>query len=164
MNVVEDLAQGFRQGMRCLASGVCIVSGVSKQGERSAMTASSVTSVSSEPPSLLVCVNQSARMDFVLSDSESFAINVLSSEQQVISELCATPDKAEERFDQGAWLKDEETGLYYLDDSPAVFICQKQQVIEHGTHSIFIGDISKVLVSESETKALVYSAGAYHYV
>lgn len=164
MNQVKDLQQGLRLGMRCLASGVSIVSGLSDDGERCAMTASSVTSVSSEPPSLLVCVNRLARMTDVLNNSSQFCINILSAEQKNVSEACATPELGEERFAVGNWNQHSPTGLYYLSDSPAVFVCEKQQAVDHGTHTIYIANISDVYVASGKQTLLVYADGAYHYL
>ncbi len=164
MERVTDLEQGLRQGMRSLASGVCVISGLSEEGERCAMTASSVTSVSNEPPSLLVCVNKSARMDYVLANSSKFCVNVLSAAQQKISEVCATPETGEERFDVGSWSTHEGTGLYYVDHSPAVFVCDKQRAVEYGTHTIYIANIDEVLLGQAGQKALIYAQGGYHYL
>ncbi|WP_239923644.1 flavin reductase family protein [Agaribacterium haliotis] len=164
MKKVDDLADGLRQGMRRLASGVCVISGFSETLGRAAMTASSVTSVSDEPPSLLVCVNKSAQMDEVLKGSEHFCVNILSSEQQEVSEVCATPELGEERFSVGTWQQYQKSGLYYLQHAPAVFVCAKQKVFEHGTHSIYVANVDEVLVSDLKQQALVYAEGRYHYL
>ncbi len=164
MNRVEDLTEGLRQGMRSLASGVCVVSGLKDDGERAAMTASSVTSVSDDPPSLLVCVNKAARMDDVLFHSEYFCVNILSSDHQDVSEICATPETGEERFSVGSWSRHEKNGLHYINNAPAVFICHKQRVVDHGTHSIYIANVDEVLVSDKKHQHLVYADGRYHYL
>lgn len=159
-----DLQQGLRQGMRCLASGVCIVTGLGSEGERCAMTASSVTSVSGEPPSLLVCINKSATMDAILESSEHLCVNVLAAAQQDVSEVCATADLGDERFSVGEWEVDQTSGLSYLLNTPAVFLCKKQKVVSYGTHSIYIADICEVLLANEKQKALVYADGGYHHV
>ncbi len=141
-----------------------MISGLSHEGERGAMTASSVTSISDQPPSLLVCVNQAARMDYILRHSDHFCINILSSLQQELSQVCATPDLGEERFEVGQWHQHEARGLHYVKDAPAVFLCEKQQQITHGTHTIYIGNIEEVLVSNEKNPALVYADGRYHHV
>lgn len=164
MKQVDDIQQGLRQGMRSLASGVCVVSGLSDEGERCVMTASSITSVSNQPPSLLVCINKSARMDAILKSSKYFCINILSADQQKVSEICATPDIGDERFSVGDWEVHEKTGLHYVHNAPAVFVCEKQNLVEHGTHSIYIGNVCDVLVSSAKQKALVYADGRYHYL
>lgn len=164
MNQIVSLADGLRQGMRALASGVCVISGRSSSGERGAMTASSVTSISDSPPSLLVCINKTAAMDAIMRDSERFCVNVLGANNQDVSEICATPDTGEQRFEVGSWNKHEATSIDYIDTAPAVFVCSKQQVVDHGTHSIFIANIEEVLISKEKKPALVYADGQYHYL
>ncbi|WP_370978489.1 flavin reductase family protein [Agaribacterium sp. ZY112] len=164
MKKIDDLAEGLRQGMRHLASGVCIVSAGNNESERAAMTASSLTSVSDDPASLLVCINKSAQIENVLAESAYFSVNILSSEQQTLSDLCATPGLNEERFEQGNWQQHESSGLYILPESPAVFICSVQVSIEHGTHNIYVANVEAAYVSDKKHQALVYADGKYHYL
>ena len=58
--LVEADRQGFRDAMRQLASGVCVVT-LGAGDERKGLTATSVSSLSAEPPTLLVCVNRRRR-------------------------------------------------------------------------------------------------------
>ena len=160
----EDLGAAMKQGMRYLASGVGVVTAKSADGERFAMTASSVTSVSDNPPSLLVCVNKSARMDAVMTESDSFAINILAKQHQEVSNNCAKPADGDSRFQLGDWQQCEDSELFYLKDAPSVFICKKSNVFEYGTHNIYIGDITKVVVADEDSELLVYANGAYRYI
>lgn len=164
MNREEDLATGLRKGMRCLASGVSVISSVNAKGERAAMTVSSVTSVSNDPPSLLVCINKNARMESIFAESGYFCVNVLGANQQALSEICATPEAGEERFTVGQWAKHEETGIDFVQDAPAVFMCRKEKVVEYGTHNIYFGNIIEVRIGEEKQNALVYVDGKYHYL
>ncbi len=157
----QSLSEALKQGMRNLASGVCVVTAQTQTGDRVAMTASSVTSVSAEPPSLLVCVNQSATLDGVLAKTTPFTVNVLSSHQQDVSNICASPAEGESRFNVGNWVVDEASGLSYLSDALVTFFCEKTTIVPYGTHNIYIGDITKVAFGESED-ILVYAKGAYH--
>ncbi len=157
----QKLSDALKQGMRNLASGVCVVTACTEAGDRVAMTASSVTSVSAEPPSLLVCVNQSASMDPVLAVTTGFTVNVLNSHQQEVSNICASPAEGENRFGVGNWVVDEASGLSYLSDALVTFFCEKTLTVPYGTHNIYIGDIHKVAFNEAEN-ILVYAKGAYH--
>ncbi|WP_075187402.1 flavin reductase family protein [Teredinibacter haidensis] len=148
-------------GMRRLVSGVCVITANNGDGERSAMTASSVTSVSAEPPSLLVCVNRQARLDQAMIESGAFCVNVLGPKHEQISTICATPEKGCTRFELGDWALDEETGLSFLADAQAVFFCRKQATHAYGTHNIFIGDVLRTRVTEGEVKSLAYLNGSY---
>ncbi len=160
----DELGAALKKGMRNLASGVCVVTALTDDGERVAMTASSVTSVSDNPPSLLVCVNRDAGMHLALEKTQNFSINVLNKNQKEISNTCAKPAEGDSRFQVGNWVVDEDTGLPYLEDALSVFICEKKQVVPYGTHNIYIGDIAKVHFGDGEPDILVYAKGAYHNI
>ncbi len=160
----QNLGDALKQGMRNFASGVCVITARSESGERVAMTASSVTSVSAEPPSLLVCVNKSASADAVLATTTGFTVNVLSAGQQDVSNTCASPAEGDSRFDVGNWVIDEATGLSYLSDALTTFFCTKTQSVPYGTHNIYIGEITKVALGESDEGILIYAKGAYHSI
>ncbi len=155
-----ELAVQMKEGMRRLASGVSVVS-AAHEGVRFAMTASSVTSVSDSPASLLVCVNKQARFSQPMHSGDHFCVSLLSAAQQDISNTCAMPNDEEVRFATGNWCKDETTGLFYLKDAQAAFICKKAQKIEHGTHDIFIGNIEKIHINSDDINPLIYLNGGY---
>lgn len=162
--MTQDLSNALKEGMRFFASGVGVVTANSPTGERHAMTASSVTSVSDAPPSILVCVNTSARIASAVDNSEYFSVNVLSESHENVSRNCATPSNGDAKFSEGNWVKCDDTGLYYLDDSPAVFICKRAKALTHGTHNIYVGDLTKIIFSDKKEKLLVYANGGYHYI
>lgn len=157
-----DLAKALRSGMRRLASGISILAVNDQQWGRMAMTASSVTSVSDNPPSLLVCVNTANTMATAMQRTTSFSINVLSGTQDSISTLCSGGAQGEERFVEGDWRADGTSGLPYLDSAEAVFFCEKEQTIRHGTHDIFIGNITYVMTNSGPVNPLIYVNGGYH--
>lgn len=163
MNRIDDLVTGLRQGMRKLASGVCIVSANDCNQGRMAMTASSVTSVSTSPASLLVCVHEAARIHHTLNETDYFCVNVLNQGQENVSNVCAGQLEGEERFSVGQW-RQHENGIPYLADSSAVFVCKREKFIKHGTHGIYIANIEEVLIEEEPHPVLVYCDGAYHYL
>lgn len=156
----DALKADFCSGMRRLAAGVCVIS-TKVEGRRYAMTASSVTSLSDEPASLLVCVNQEATMYSLLSMGQPFVVNVLSQAQQQISNICAARDAGEERFSSGDWQQNEQ-GLPYLADAQATFFCQvDSDDMQYGTHRIVVGRIQKTQIHEGEASPLVYVDGRY---
>lgn len=156
-----DLAQQMRLGMRRLASGVSVVTGCDTQANRLAMTASSITSVSDAPASLLVCIQKSSYLCDAIRDTGIFCISLLSANHQDISVRCASPDEDLDRFALGVWEQDESSGLYYLSDAQAVFHCELGNELEHGTHFIFVGDILAVRVAATEVAPLMYLNGQY---
>ncbi|MDO3384128.1 flavin reductase family protein [Gilvimarinus algae] len=156
-----DLALAMKQGMRRLASGVSVLSTRVDSDERFAMTVSSVTSVSDNPPSLLVCINKQISLQGHLeAEGCTFAVNVLGSDQQQVSNVCAGFEPVHDRFSVGNWLEGPDA-IPYLTDSEAVFFCKTDKVVTYGTHHIVIGRIDDVLVSERHSNPLLYHNGGY---
>lgn len=151
----------MRRGMRHMAQTVSVVSLVDGQGERLAMTASSVTSVSAEPPSLLVCVNSTSSLFAPLSGSVPFCINVLAEGMEDISNLCAGQAAGEERFALGAWRNDVAHRLPYLSDALVNFFCETDTVVAYGTHLICIGRLVQVRIAPLARSPLLYVDGGY---
>lgn len=157
----NNLAVSMKLGMRRLASGVCVLSTRLDNDQRFAMTVSSVTSVSDSPASLLVCINQLVSQQAHLATKGSqFAINVLSSNQQDVSNICAGREPTRDRFDVGCWEEDD-SGLPVLGGAQAVFVCQTDQVMTYGTHKIVIGVIHRVIINGAEVDPLLYADGSY---
>ncbi len=157
----NNLAVSMKLGMRRLASGVCVLSTRLDNNQGFAMTVSSVTSVSDSPASLLVCINQQVSQQAHLATKGSqFAINVLSRNQQDVSNICAGREPTRDRFEVGNWEEDD-TGLPVLDDAQAVFICQTDQVMTYGTHKIIIGVIHRVIINGAVVDPLLYADGSY---
>lgn len=156
-----QLNEGLRLGMRRLASGVCVIS-TQSQGTRYAMTASSVTSLSDSPASILVCVNKSAAIHPVLVKGQPLAINVLSAHQQDVSNTCAGKEALENRFKVGEWGEDNLTQLPYLTTSQAVFMCEvDNEDLDYGTHQIVICRLTSVVIPEVDFEPLIYADGKY---
>src|SRR5690606_41612198 len=100
----NELSQLMKLGMRRLAAGVCVLSMRAETGEPFAMTVSSVTSVSDNPASLLVCINKQVSQQGHLSTlGNRFAINILSQDVQDVSNLCASREVGYDGFEFGYW-------------------------------------------------------------
>ncbi len=162
MSNSEELGQLMKQGMRHLASGVAVVATRDQQGQRYAITVSSITSLTTNPPSLLICLNESSNTNTVLQKVDRFSVNLLSQNQQNVSQCCSMSADTEQRFEIGQWKQHAEDLLPYLEDSLSVFFCQINQRIVYGTHTIIIGDIRSINVDQSDQAPLVYCRGGYH--
>jgi flavin reductase (DIM6/NTAB) family NADH-FMN oxidoreductase RutF len=153
------LADGVRQAMRRFATSVVIVT--ARDGdERFAMAATAATSVSMDPPSMLVCVNRSASIHRIMKSQPYFGLNVLSHSQHDISAVCSDQARREERFNVGDWRTDSETATPYLGDACASLICSREQIHSYGSHGIFIGRVVNVYLGE-RVAPLVYLDGRY---
>ena len=144
--------------MRRLAATVTLVTTSDEQGERYGMLATSVTSVTMEPPMLLVCVSRSAHVHPTLMARKSMCINVLLDEQASLVRAFSSSLPHEERFANAAWDNHAAFALPYLRDAQALFFCEVDQVIEAGTHSVVL---ARVLESRSMdvVRPMVYVDG-----
>ena len=150
--------QGFRDAMRRLAGGVTVVtvgSGVDRHGT----TATAVTSLSMAPPSLLVCFNRDSRLHALLSAAEAFCVNLLHTDNVDVSKLFSSPVSSAERFAKGQWSAGK-TGAPYLANAQSSIQCAKDQQIDYGTHTIFIGRVLSVR-NRDDISPLVYCNGGY---
>jgi flavin reductase (DIM6/NTAB) family NADH-FMN oxidoreductase RutF len=152
-----ELVADAKLALRRLASSVSVVT--CRYDARSyAMTATSVSALSMAPPSMLVCVNRSARFHAALSRAGEFGINVLSRAHIVISKLCSGEASAESRFDVGEW--DTRAAAPVLVDAQAAIICCKDQQLEYGTHTVFMGRIISISIN-GDVDPLIYVDGQY---
>ena len=130
----------LRDALGCFATGVTVVTCVDPAGTPAGLTVNSFTSVSLEPPLLLVCVHKLAASAAALIGVSHFAINVLQTGQQPASIRFATRD--EDRFGVTPWSCGE-AGAPILKDSLGVFECERFAVYDGGDHHILVGQVVK---------------------
>lgn len=156
MSVDSD---SYKSGMRQLAAGVCLVTTRTEAGARSGLTATAVCSVSADPPTLLICVNQQNGSYHAIRASGRFAVNVLAATDQDLADRFASAVSGEERFDHGQW-SELFTGAPILESALASFDCVVRSIEDVGSHGVFFGEVRAVRVS-SDTGPLLYSNGKY---
>ncbi|MDQ3246128.1 MAG: flavin reductase family protein [Pseudomonadota bacterium] len=130
----------LRDALGCFATGVTVVTCFDADGRPFGLTANSFTSVSLDPPLLLVCIHRDATCALALTASEHFAINVLQTGQQPASIRFSRRD--EERFGANDWSPGE-FGAPVLKESLGVFECERHAVHEGGDHHILVGRVLK---------------------
>lgn len=157
MSINQDL---FKQGMRRLAASVCVITTKSVDGQRMGLTATAVCSVTAEPPTLLCCLNRNNASYEMFRKNGIFAINVLCVDDQEIAGNFASRLSPEERFAVGNW-GELVTGSPVLLSASASFDCRLSQIVEAGSHSIFIGEIQDVRVESQNADCLLYGDGGY---
>jgi flavin reductase (DIM6/NTAB) family NADH-FMN oxidoreductase RutF/pimeloyl-ACP methyl ester carboxylesterase len=131
-------ARTLRDAMGCFATGITIVTSLSSDGTPIGLTANSFTSVSLDPPLLLVCIANSAGSAAALKNADHFAVNVLQMSQQSASNRFA--GKGEDRFAATAW-QPGETGMPLLDGSLGSFECKRHAIHDGGDHFLLIGEV-----------------------
>ena len=146
----------FRSLVGSFATGVTVVTSA-HEGKATGMTVSAFSSVSMDPPLVLVCLTKGKPTTDLVDGSRRFVVNVLSAHQQAVSDQFAYLD-AEERLFSVAYELDE-SGLPILDGAVAHLACRVQRVEEAGDHLIFIGEVESGDVAEGDP--LLYYRGAY---
>mgnify|MGYP001765854986 CR=1 FL=1 len=150
----------FRAAMARFPGAVTIVT--ARDGaERRGITATAVCSVSAEPPSLLVCLNRRTGTCAAVQTSGRFAVNLLAGDGGALALAFAgaTGATGEAKFATGDWGEDG-FGLPLLADAVLGFSCEVAEVIEAGSHCVFIGHIAAV--SHGSGPALVYEQSRFH--
>ncbi|MEA5454208.1 flavin reductase [Sinomonas sp. JGH33] len=150
---VRDLRTALGQ----FATGVTVVTTRSADGSRVGMTANSFTSVSMEPPLVLWCPSKRAPSLADFEASTHFAINILASDQHVLSRQFATP--ADDKF-AGVRCADGVSGVPLIDGAVATFQCRTVARHDAGDHVVYIGQVEEYANNGGEP--LVFHAGSYH--
>ena len=151
------LADNFRKAMRRVASTVNVIS-ICVDGRPMGITATAMSPISMDPPSLLVCINRAAAVHAQMEDVGHFGVNVLHSDQEEIARMFADRTRHGQRFVKG-WENDCLRPPRLL-DAQAAILCRRIDHHQFGTHSIFIGVVEDVAVRE-DIHPLVYIDGRY---
>jgi len=153
----------FRKAMGCFATGVTVIT-VDLEGEVHGMTANAFSSVSLDPPLLLVCVDHSAQTHAHLHARKRFGINILAENQRRISEYYARLVHTHERADEEAGARFDRTahGTPILHGALAYLECRLQSAQVAGDHTIFIAEVEEVVVREGEP--LLFFRGKYRKI
>lgn len=148
----------FKQALSLWASGVSIVTTQSAQFGVQGMTVTAFSSVSMQPPQILVCLNTATDTVKGIEDSGVFAVNILSSTQQAASNQFAGGSSQAQRFADNAWqAADNDAPL--LKDSLVSLACRVVEKVRAGTHWIIIGTIEQSICRAGEP--LLYYHGHY---
>src|SRR5579864_1238658 len=149
----------LRLTMRQWATGVTIVTSVFED-VRGGMTVSSFTSVSLEPPTVLVCLNKTTYTHDLVAKSGVYAISLLSAGQEGLSNRFAGLEpEVEDRF-TGIEFETAETGSPLLPGAIAWLDCRVRQTLDTTTHTIYVAEVVYVHV-HSEAEPLVYHNRRY---
>jgi flavin reductase (DIM6/NTAB) family NADH-FMN oxidoreductase RutF len=156
---MQSTIPAFIEGMRGAVTGVNIVTTNGAAG-RFGVTVSAFSSVSAEPPMVLVCINRRSPASDALATNECFAVNVLSTSQRNLADTFAgSPESGKPYdFDAARWSKST-TGAPVLSGTVAGFDCTLVKTVDVGTHRIFIGRV--VDVASAARDPLLYSNRMY---
>jgi flavin reductase len=122
------------------------------------MTVSAFSSVSADPPLVLICVNRATKTHRVIEEGALFAVNILSEAQRDVSDLFASLEYEDSRLDRVAWTEGV-TSAPIIDEALASLECRVRSAHREGSHTIYIGEVEAV--HGTGAGPLLYYDGGY---
>ena len=157
----RDVAPGdFRDAMRHLAGGVSVIT-VGRGKDITGMTVTSVSSLSVDPPTLIVSINRESSSWALIKRYGFFGVNILSADQVEVAERFTGKHglKGADRFAGAQWTT-RTSGAPLLVGALAAIDCQADDIIERHSHAIVVGRVLDMQISR-RTAALAYWQGRY---
>lgn len=154
--VTPDL---FRSGMRRLPACVNVITTVNDDAP-AGCTATAVCSLSDEPPSLVVCLNEQSETGRAVLRAGKFCVNICAPDDLEVSQRFAVRGISAQKFDVGNW-ETTPSGLLRLTSAVAAFDCELADSMRFGTHYVIVGAVKHIDVIDSDTNALLYANGDY---
>ncbi len=154
--IIQETPDHFVEAMAAAAFGVTIVTTNGVSGKLG-LTVSAVSSVSAQPPLLLVCINRKNMIVDAITSNASFTVNMLSEVQSSLAKSFAgRPEMGQKSYDfsQDAWRENSVAGPV-LESAAANFMCKLETFQDAGTHRIFIGRV--IEAQHNGALPLVYS-------
>lgn len=153
---VSDL---FKLAFRRHSTTVTVITFLDAGGQARGMTATAVCALSMVPPSLIACINRTAKTRSRVVAAAEFGVNILSFGQEQVASHCAKPG-SEKLLDPSWILVNPKVRTPILRGALAHFECQIARIEEIYTHSLLIGDVVNVWLGP-RGQPLLYSDGAY---
>lgn len=150
----------FRNTLGRFATGVTVVT-AKNGGLQRGMTANAFSSLSLDPPLVLVCVDHKANFLALVQETKKFAINFLAEDQRSASDWFA--GKGRDAEDQFAGIPFEacENGCPRLAGAISVLECDTHEELPGGDHTILIGRVTRIHTEEEVRPPLLFYGGAY---
>ena len=161
VSIEAEVTSGdFRNAMRQLTGGVSVIT-AGRGRDISGMTVTSVSSLSVDPPALIVSVNRESSSWPLVKRYGFFGVNILTSDQIDIAERFTGKGglKGADRFAGARWTT-RASGVPLLVGALAAIDCEVEDIVERHSHAIVIGRVLDVAVS-ARTAALAYWQGRY---
>jgi flavin reductase (DIM6/NTAB) family NADH-FMN oxidoreductase RutF len=148
--------RAFRDVVGTFATGVTVVTARGAGGP-AGLTTNAFTSLSLDPALILVCFDNDSRTLPVVREAGRFAVNVLRAGQEELAAVFASKRVQAEKFAEACHT--EQDGVPVLDDALAWLVCDLQELLPGGDHTIGIGAVTKMTAFEGEP--LVFQRGDY---
>ncbi|MDO4997915.1 MAG: 4-hydroxyphenylacetate 3-monooxygenase, reductase component [Neisseria sp.] len=159
MSEITQDKQNFRNAMAACAAGVHVITTDGTAG-RFGITMTAVSSVTDEPPTVMLCINKQSKILPALQENQALCVNVLAANQQDVAEHFAgmTQLTAEERFQYHIWHRGQ-NGQLQLEGALAHLHGKIAQQWAVGTHQVLLVELDEIAVHDGKTvsePALVY--------
>jgi flavin reductase ActVB len=138
----------FRNAMARFASGVTVATTVDRAGQPAGFTASAFSSLSLDPPLILVCLDKRANSYAAFRSCEQFAVSILAADQEEIATRFATRDV--DKFEGVTVVRGEVTGLPLIPEAVAHLECRVFGRPDGGDHTIIIGEVLRAASTDHE--------------
>jgi flavin reductase (DIM6/NTAB) family NADH-FMN oxidoreductase RutF len=152
----HDLRDRVRDAHRAFPTGVTIVT-TQVDGKPIGLAVNAFSSVSMEPPLVLVCVNSSSQSHASLRDSRNLGISILGRDQSAVAMAFAR--SGGDKFSAVDW-RPGVNGAPLIDGAAACFEVELEQQVAAGTHTIFLCRVLDAVTTEKAS--LVYAAGGFY--
>lgn len=154
-------SRAFRNAMGSFATGITVVTMAKPDGNLKAMTANAFSSVSLEPPMLLVCIDKGASMHEWLDHVDAFGVNILSDAQQDVSNIFASSGTHPEPL-SGVPHTIGPLGVPIIDDVILWTSCKIVHKYPAGDHTILVGQVEGLENNQTVNDPLLFHSGKYH--
>ena len=152
-------ADRFRRALGQFATGVTVVTGIDPaDGQPQGMTVNAFTSLSLEPPLVLICLDRESRLTALFETASHFAVNVLSAGQRHLSVVFSADNR--DRFQNVGW-RAWASGAPILEGCVANLECIRTGRHDGGDHVILVGQVERLVFDENR-EPLLFARGGYH--
>lgn len=151
----------FRMAFRRHASTVVVLTYLDAEGSPCGMTATSMCSLSAEPPSLLVCINRDARAHREIAARIRFGVNLLSIDQRPIADHCSRTGVYKRLREDWVATDSPADSTPRLRDALAHLECSVDTSYVAYSHTVFLGLIQSVWLNPLDAAPLLYHGGIY---
>jgi flavin reductase (DIM6/NTAB) family NADH-FMN oxidoreductase RutF len=161
IKIDRDISSGdFRRAMRHLPGGVSVIT-VGRGKDIAGMTVTSMSSLSVDPPTLIVSISRESSSWPLLKRHGVFGVNILTADQLEIAERFTGKEglKGADRFIGAEWIT-RVSGVPLLVGALAAVDCEVEEIVERHSHAIVIGRVLELQLS-TRTAALAYWQGQY---
>jgi flavin reductase (DIM6/NTAB) family NADH-FMN oxidoreductase RutF len=132
--------------MASLASGVAVVTARRPDGSPCGLAATSVSSYSAAPPSLLLSISHSSRCHAALTECDHFGVHILRADEIDVAQVFA--GKGDDKFAGVSWHWDDD--VPELEGTIAYLRCRRATTFEHYDHTVLIGDLERGRIGDGE--------------